>query len=92
MLNDVLFRETRRALRLNDHSKISITQLLQLHSSYQSRYSADSIASELKGIAVSFSVFTLRFSLSPVRRRAKKVASHFAQLVLLPIVTHKIMH
>ncbi len=25
-LNDVLFRETRRALRLNDHSKISITQ------------------------------------------------------------------
>ena len=25
--NDVLFRETRRALRLNDHSEISITQL-----------------------------------------------------------------
>ncbi len=36
--------------------------------------------------------FCFALFLIPTRRYAKKVASHFTQLVLLPIVTHKIMH
>ncbi|CDN07232.1 hypothetical protein SB30_230241 [Klebsiella quasipneumoniae subsp. similipneumoniae] len=68
--------------------------MLQLHSSYQSRYSADSIASELKrDRRFIFRFYFTLFLISRNRRSAaKKVASHFAQLVLLPIVTHKIMH
>jgi hypothetical protein len=78
--NDVLFRETRRALRLNDHSRFPLHSFSKLHSSYQSRYSADS-AQELKGDR------RFIFFRALLQRGAKKVASRFAQLILLPIVT-----
>ena len=47
--NDVFFRETRRALRLYNHSEISIIQLSKDHSSYQTTSGADSRRNEEKG-------------------------------------------
>ncbi len=50
------------------------------------------MASELKDRRFIFRFYFALFLIFTNQRGAKKVASHFAQLVLLPIVMHKTMH